>query len=70
MGIGEAKMMVPWSGDLGRDEDFPKYIPCPRAGSSEAEFCVTVEWCLGRVVVYTLLSLGNVPDGNLGVNHV
>jgi hypothetical protein len=58
-------MVVLWKGDLRRDEVFTKYVPRPRAGSGEAEFCVTAEWCLGRVVVYTLLSSGNVPDNKL-----
>jgi hypothetical protein len=34
---GEAETVVPWRGYLSRDEDFPEYIPCPRAGSGMAE---------------------------------
>jgi hypothetical protein len=62
--------VVPWRWDLGQDEDFPEFVPRPRTGSGEAEFCVTTGWCLGRVVVYTLLSTGNVPNSNLGFKRV
>jgi hypothetical protein len=37
MGLGEAEMVVPWRGDLGLDEHFPEFVPCPRASSGEAE---------------------------------
>jgi hypothetical protein len=57
-------------GDLGRDEDSPEYVPCPRAGSGEAELWVTTERGLGRSEVYTLLTSGNVSDGGLGVKRV
>jgi hypothetical protein len=30
--------VVPWRGHLGWDEDFPEYVPGPRASSGEAEF--------------------------------
>jgi hypothetical protein len=64
-GSGVAKTVVLWKGDLRRDEVFTKFVPRPRVGSDEVEFCVTAEWCLGRVMVYTLLSLGNVPHNKL-----
>jgi hypothetical protein len=65
-GLGEAETLVLGRGDLGRDEDSPEYVPCSRAGSSETELWVTAERGLGRIVVYTLLSSGNVPISNLG----
>jgi hypothetical protein len=39
-GSGEAEMVVPWRGDLGRDEDFPERCTCLRVHSGEAEFQV------------------------------
>jgi hypothetical protein len=36
-GSGEAETTIPWRGGLERNEDFPEYLPCPRAGSGEAE---------------------------------
>jgi hypothetical protein len=38
IGSGDAETVVPWRGDLGRDEDFPECCPRLRAGSGETEF--------------------------------
>jgi hypothetical protein len=62
--------MVPWRGDLERDKDFPEYVPRPRAGSSEAEFCVAIEWSLRQIVIHTFLTSRDVSDGSLRVKRV
>jgi hypothetical protein len=38
MGSGEADMTYLGWESLNRDKDFPELRPCPRSGSSEAEF--------------------------------
>jgi hypothetical protein len=69
-GLGRGGDSSSGRGDLVWDEDSPEYVPCPRIGSGEAELWVTAERGLGRIVVHTLLSLGNVPDNNLRVKRV
>jgi hypothetical protein len=68
--LGEAETVVLGKGDLGRDENFLEYVPCPRAGSGEVGSCVTADRGLRRVMVYTLLSSGYVPGGNLGIKRI
>jgi hypothetical protein len=63
-------MVVLGRWDLVRDVDSPEYVPCPRAGSGKAVLRVTTKRGLRRIVVYNLLSSGNMSDGNLGVKRV
>jgi hypothetical protein len=70
MGSGEAETIVPGRGNLGRDEDSPEYVPCPKADSGKAELWLTIKKGLGQSAVYALLTLRNVSDDSLGVKHV
>jgi hypothetical protein len=66
MGSGEAETTDLGRGDLGRDEDSPENVPCPRAGRSGV--LVTTERGLGRSSVYALLTSGNGLTVVLGLS--
>jgi hypothetical protein len=45
---------VLWRRDLGRDEDFPEYVPGPRGASSESWLTLSSPWGMCLTVVLEL----------------